>query len=77
MVLFVQVSYNNGTKENGALQDWYLFYKQYKCERGAMASSKAEWQAMSGTNGMVRLCQYQTRPNGVVCGFSIAMYRVA
>jgi len=33
-----------------------------------MASNKAEWQAISGTNGMVRLCWYQKRPDRVVCG---------
>jgi len=53
------------------VQQWYI------SEQGATASNPMEWQATNGMIGMVRLCQYQTRPNGVVRGLSTAMYRVA
>jgi len=71
------MDYAVGTKGHEGLQGCYSFYSQYKSEQGAMASNEAEWQAMSGTNGMVRLRWYQKRPNGVVRGLSTAMYGVA
>ena len=47
-LLFAQMDYMASTKGHGGLQGRYSFYSQYKCGQGAMASSKVEWQAMSG-----------------------------
>jgi len=52
------------------VQWWYI------SERGAMASKPMEWQATNGMIGMVRLCRYQKKPNRVICGLTMAMYRV-
>jgi len=76
-VLFAQVDCMTSMKGHGGLWGQYSLYEQYKCEWGAMASSKVEWQATSGTKGMVRLCKYRTRPKGVVHGLTTTVYGVA